>query len=247
MTRILLLLCIFLLAGPSYAQKSKAKKGPKTGGSFFSKLDRKYAKYFATIGAGKGQASWNSTLGSTTLVDNNGATITSGNLKFKAKNNFDTYYLEVSMPVSNFRLGLGINFDYNYVDKLTILDPRGDYIILYSETFRFDKFYVNYEIPFNARTEKAWSFSVKGNIGYYGLSYVTHDNFFGQEALAKNWFFGLGPLGDIKPYPHTYIFIYPQVEYIYFNNSRLEAPAEVIHKIFRYAITAGIRVDVSKE
>ena len=248
MTRILILLLVAGLSGtPIFAQKSKGKKGPKTGGSFFSKLERKYAKYYATLGVGRGKSSWNSELGSTLIYDLSGASYASGNLKFKTIGIYDSYYIEASMPVSNFRFGMGINFQYHYIDKLELFMATGNKVILYSESFRFDKIYLNYEIPFNARTEKPWAFSVKGNIGYFGLSYVDHQNFFGEEALAKTWFFTLGIVPDVKLYPHTYLFLYPNVEYTFFDNAKSENPSEIKHNILQWSISGGIRVDMSKE
>ncbi len=227
--------------------RNKVKQGPRTGGSFFSKLDRKYAKYFVSFGAGRGVAYWNSTLGSTEIYDVSGNVAKSGDLKFKTKSPFDSYYLEVSMPVSRVRLGLGINFEYTYVDKLKILSPLGDYYFVYPETFRYDKFYLTYEIPFNSENEKIWSVNVKGNLGYFGLSYVDHFNYFGEEALAKTWLFSTGLLADVKLYPHTYVFLNPGVEFKYFNNAKVENPSDIIHKIFGFSVTGGIRIDVSKE
>ncbi len=248
MSRFFSLLLLFcLLASPVFSQKSKGRKGPKTGGSFFSKLDRKYAKYFATLGAGRGKSYWNSELGNTLIYDLSGASYSSGNIKFKTEGLYDNYFLEVSMPVSNFRFGIGINFQYHYIDKLELFQATGNKVILYSESFRFDKIYLNYEIPFSPRTENPWAFSAKGNIGYFGLSMVDHHNFFGEEALAKTWFFTLGFVPDVKLYPHTYLFLYPHVEYTYFNNSKAENPSEIKHNILQWCISGGIRVDVSKE
>lgn len=239
---------ILIVGGFSaYAQKTKARKGPKTGGSFFSKLERKYAKYFVCLGAGKGKSYWQSELGNTLIYDLSGASFSSGNIKFRTRGVYDNYFLEASMPVSNFRFGIGINFQYHYIDELTLEQPTGDKMILYSESFRFDKIYLNYEIPFYPKSEYPLNCSLKGNIGYFGLSMVDHENFFGEEALAKTWFFTLGLLPDYKLYPHTYIFLYPHVEYTYFNNAKAENPSEIIHHIFQWCVSGGIRVDLSKE
>lgn len=247
MKHLTFLVLVSLFCLPLVAQKTKARKGPKTGGSFFSKLDRKHAKYFATIGAGKGKAFWQSELGNTLIYDLSGASYASGNVQFHTSGNYDTYYLEASMPISNFRLGMGINFQYHYIDKLTLEQPTGEKMILYSESFRFDKIYFNYELPFYPKSEHPFNCGLKGNIGYFGVSFVDHHNFFGEEALAKTWFYTLGLIPDYKLYPHTYVFLYPNVEYTYFNNAKSENPAEIKHHIFQWCISAGIRVDMSKE
>ncbi|MCC7303005.1 MAG: hypothetical protein IT233_10215 [Bacteroidia bacterium] len=242
-----LLLILALSAGPVFAQKTKAKKGPKTGGSFLSKLDRKYAKYFAALGAGKGKSYWNSELGNTLIYDLSGASYASGNIKFRTSGVYDNYFLDVCMPISTFRLGIGINFQYHYIDRLTLEQATGDKIILYSESFRMDKIYVQYEVPFAPKSEHPLACSLKGHIGYFGVSFVDHHNFFGEEALAQTWFFTMGLLPDFKLYPHTYVFLFPHLEFTYFNNSKAENPSEIKHRIFQWNVSAGIRVDISKE
>lgn len=245
--KLLFVLCVLCLAIPVMAQKTKAKRGPRTGGSFGSKLDRKHAKYFVSMGAGMGTSWWNSSLGNTEVYDQNGGVISSGDLRFKAKNKLDQYYLDVSFPISRIRFGIGINFEYNYLDKLKVLRSTGDQYILYIESFRFDKFYLLGEFPFNPESDSPWGLSAKMHMGWYGLSYVDHFNFFGEEALAKTYFVTLGGLVDYKLYPHTYLFLFPNFEFKYFDNSKEENPADIHHKILTGTITAGIRIDVSKE
>jgi hypothetical protein len=247
MRKLVLIFCLFFLAAPVLAQKSKAKRGPRTGGSFGTKLDRKHAKYFVSLGAGMGTSWWNSTLGNTEVYDQTGSIISSGDLRFKAKNKLDQYYLDVCFPISKLRFGIGINFEYNYIDKLKVLRSTGDQYILYSESFRFDKFYMLLEMPFNPQSESPLSLNAKMHLGWYGVSYVDHFNFFGEEALAKTYFATLGGLIDYKLYPHTYIFLFPNFEFKYFDNSKEENPADIRHKILTGTISLGIRIDVSKE
>lgn len=217
-------------------------------GGFFSQQDRKHSKYFVALGFGTGMAYWNSSLGNTDLYDKNGGIIHSGDLNFKAKNSYESMNLDVQFPVGKMRMGLGIQFEHYFLDKLQIDNPfGGKSYLLFDENFRFDKIYAQVEVPFNYSSDRIWTLNFKGSLGYFGLTGVSRQNFFGEEAVADTYYINLGVIADIKLYPHTYFFMHPNIEYKYFHNSRLENPSEIIHKIFSYGILAGIRIDVSKE
>lgn len=217
---------------------------------YYQALDRKYKKYFVGVSYGVGTANWYSNLGSTELYDINGSVIRSGDMRFKAKNSTKALNLEVSAPVSRVRIGLGVSFENFYLDKLDIVSntPGADgAVIVYDESFRFEKFYSQIEVPFSFTTTKPYSFGFKGNIGYFGFSGVKHFNFFGDEHQARTFFTNLGLVGDYKILTHSYFYINPSFEYKYFHNAMSEAPSEIVHNIFSFSIMAGIRFDVSRE
>jgi len=247
MKKIILALLILVFTIPAIAQKKPKPGGSKTQGSFFFRKQRKYDKYFMGLSFGMANASWKSDLGAAELRDKNGILINSGDLTFSAKNASNSLALDASVPVAKVRIGIGIWFEYYFIEKLTIEAPAGNYDILFDESFRFEKFYLSCEVPFKYENDAIWSVNVKGQFGYFGFSYVDHFSFFGDEALARTFWTGLGILGDIRLYPHTYFFLYPNVEFKYYHNNRFEAPTEISHKVFSYACMAGIRVDVSHE
>lgn len=217
---------------------------------YYQTLDRKFKKYFVGIAYGAGSANWFSNLGSTELYDNNGSVIRSGDMRFRAKNSTGILNLEVSAPVSKVRLGLGVSFENFYLDKLTVLSntPGADgTIIIYDESFRFEKFYAQVEVPFKFDTDKSYSFGFKGHIGYFGFSGVKHFNFFGDEHEARTFFSNAGLVGDYRILAHTYFYINPSFEYKYFRNSPVEAPSEIVHNIISLSFVAGLRFDVSRE
>lgn len=217
---------------------------------YYQTLDRKFKKYFVGVSYGAGTASWFSNLGSSELYDNNGVVIRSGDMRFRAKNPTRMLNLEVSAPVMAVRLGLGVSFENFYLDKLTLHSntPGADgAIVVYDESFRFEKFYGQVEVPFNFETNKSYSFGFKGHIGYFGFSGVKHFNFFGDEHLARTFFTNLGLVGDYKILSHTYFYLNPAFEYKYFKNSPEEAPSEIKHNIFSFSISGGLRFDVSRE
>lgn len=217
---------------------------------YYQRLDRKYKKYFVGIAYGGGAASWHSNMGSTELYDNTGGIIRSGDIRFKAKNSTSILNMEVSAPVAKIRIGLGVSFENFYLDKLTISSntPGADgAIIIYDESFRFEKFYLQCEVPFAFETTRPYSFGFKGHLGYFGFSGVKHYNFFGDEHLARTFFGNVGLVGDYKILSHTYFYVNPSFEYKYFHNAEQEAPSEIIHNIFSFSVVAGLRFDVSRE
>lgn len=217
---------------------------------YYQTLDRKFKKYFVGFAYGVGSANWFSNLGSSELYDNNGSVIRSGDMRFRAKNPTRMLNLEVSAPVARIRLGLGVSFENFYLDKLTIRSntPAADgAIIIYDESFRFEKFYLQVETPFQFETTKTYSFGFKGHVGYFGFSGVKHLNFFGEEHQARTFFTNLGLVGDYKILSHTYFYLNPSFEYKYFRNSPYEAPSEIAHNIISFSIVGGLRFDVSRE
>jgi len=221
-------------------------------GSYFQRLDRKHKKAFVTLGYGGGTSRWYSHMLNADLYDKQGNIIhyaSEGALDFRAKNSSNLYDLEVSAPVGKIRLGIGICFEEFHLDKLVIKSntPTDGTYILFDESFRFDKISGVIEVPFNPESDALFSISGKLRLGYYNYYNVSRFNFFGEAALAKTFIAGLGAVGDVKLFPHTYVYLFPYFEFKYFQNNRFEDPSNIRHKILTYSIIGGIRVDVSRE
>jgi hypothetical protein len=216
---------------------------------YFKRLERKQEKYFVGLGYGVGTAHWRSNLDNSQLYDKFGAVIQSGYIRFKAKNSTEFLDLTVQFPLAKIRLGMGINFEKYFLDKLEITaSPGADAkVILFDESFRFEKFFGIIEVPFWPESKSDFSLSGNSRLGYFGYSGVERLNFFGEESLAKTYFGNLGFIADYRFYPHAYVFVNPSFEYKYFKNSPQENPSIIRHNIFSYMISAGVRVDVSRE
>lgn len=216
---------------------------------YFKRLERRQEKYFVAIGYGIGTARWNSNLDNSQLYDKYGAVIQSGYIRFKARNSTELLDLNVQFPLAKIRLGMGINFEKFYLDKLEITQSPGAdaTLILFDESFRFEKFFGQIEVPFWPESKSDFSLSGNGHIGYFGYSGVERFNFFGEEALAKTFFATIGFIADYRVYPHAYVYLHPYTEYKYFKNSPVENPSIIRHNILTYGITGGVRVDVSRE
>lgn len=216
---------------------------------YFKRLERKQEKYFVGLGYGIGNAYWSSSLDNSQLYDKYGAVIQSGYIRFKARNKTELIDLNVQFPIAKIRVGMGICFEEYYLDKLEITaSPGADaMVILFDESFRFEKFYGQVEVPFWPESKSDFSLGFNGRIGYFGYSGVERLNFFGEEALAKTFFTNLGLVADYRVYPHVYIYLQPNFEFKYFKNSPVENPSIIRHNIVGYGATGGIRVDVSHE
>lgn len=206
-------------------------------------------KYFVSASYGVGSATWYSDIKNSILYDKNGTILKSGDLKFSAKNPCSMWNYQVSFPVRNVRLGMGISFEEFFLDKIVLKSGNvGDgTFILFDESFRFDKFYATVEVPFFPESTKDYSFSFTGNLGYYNYTGIERFNFFGEEPLARMYLANTGLLADYKIFSHAYVFINPNFEFKYFQNNRFESPSDINHKILTYSIAGGIRVDVSRE
>ena len=246
---LLLLLCLSMFS--SFAQNARKNRGSGGGhsmGSIFAQKDRKNAKYFLGLSYGPGTAWWHSQLVNSEIYDINGAIVRSGNINFRAKNSTNTICVDGAVPIGKVRIGLGIDFDYYFLDKLKLINPnQPDQYVVFPEFFRFDKFFASCEIPFDFTSEKAWTLNLRGHFGYFGFSYVNHFSLFGEEAIAKTFFTSLGLITDLKLYPHAYVFIFPKFEYKFYDNNSSENPEQIRHHIFELSCMFGIRIDVSTE
>ena len=200
-------------------------------------------KYFVAFSYGIGSANWNSKLGSSALYDTSGAELFAGDIKFKAKNTLRSLNFDVSAPVLDVRMGMGICFEEFYLEKIKINDVQ----YFFADKFRFEKLYAQIEIPIKKWSTANFSFNVKSQAGYYGYSFINHINLFGMENKASVLFMNSGFLADYKIYPHSYIFIHPVAEYKYFRSSSREMPSLVLHNIWSFAVQFGLRFDISRE
>lgn len=218
---------------------------------YFQRLETKERKYFVDAGYGLGTARWFSRIEESSLYQPTGNLLKTGNIKFRAKNNTASYHFAIMVPVKKIRLGLGICFEDFYLDKLeissdnAIKDSRN--LLLFDEDFQFQKMFTQIEVPFNFESESKFSLNFNGHLGYYSFSGLGRMNFFGVSPLAQTFFMTAGIVADYKFYPHTYLFVYPNIEGKYFNNSRLELPSNIIHRIITGTVVAGVRIDMSKE
>ncbi|MBC7863021.1 MAG: hypothetical protein IAF38_08600 [Bacteroidia bacterium] len=230
---IILKAVLLLLIGFSF-EKADAqrlfKDGPKD-------------KYFVAMAYGIGNANWFSKLEQSALYDTSGAEMFSGKVNFKARNTTKCVNVDVSAPVMNVRLGMGLCFEEFYIEKLKINSTQ----YYFEEKFRFEKMYAQIEIPIQRLSNDYFTFNLKSQAGYFGYSYVNHINFLGMDNKASVLFMNTGFIADYKLYPHTYAYIHPTFEYKYFRNAASEAPARIVHNIFSYGVMFGIRIDVSRE
>lgn len=208
-------------------------------------------KYMVSLGYGLGTARWHSDLTSSAIYDKNGAVITSGDLKFKAKNQTKQYDLNVMFPVENVRYGLGLGFETFYLNQINLQQAvnanPSPASLLFDESFRFDKLYGQIEYIFFPESKSMFSVSANMHAGYFSFSGVQRINFFGSDAIARSLFLSVSPLGDVRVYSHTYLFVQPMFEYKNFKSQALDAPGIIKHNIITYSIIAGLRIDVSKE
>ncbi|MBI3509655.1 MAG: hypothetical protein HY064_03255 [Bacteroidetes bacterium] len=203
-------------------------------------------KYFLSVGYGVGKAYWYSDLSKSSIYDKQGAQIESGSFKFRANNATTFYDVNVLCPVQNFRLGLGMNFEKFYLTKLELKSTiTTSKVVLYDESFRFDKIFAQFEFPFWPEARSKFSLSANGRFGFFSFNNVDRINLFGADALANSMFITLSPVGDIQIYPGVFLFIQPMGEYKYFKNPAVDPGGVVIHNIFTYSGMIGIRIDPS--
>jgi hypothetical protein len=203
-------------------------------------------KYFMSLGYGVGQAYWYSSLSRTSIYDKAGSSVESGSFKFRANNATSFLDVNVLCPVQNFRLGLGMNFEKFYLTKLELKETvTTSKVIIYDESFRFDKIFAQVEFPFWPDAKGKFSLSANARVGFFSFNNVDRINLFGNDALANSLFFTLSPVGDVQLYPGIFLFIQPMAEYKYFKNPAVDPGGVIVHNIFTYSGMIGIRIDPS--
>lgn len=207
---------------------------------------RKADKYFFSVAYGEGTARWNSVFKNADFYDKDGAVINSGDFKFSATNPTKHLDANVSAPFKKIRLGLGISFEEHYMNQLRFYNKKGDEILLFDETMRFDKLYFHSEVPFHYATKNKYSFNWNFRLGWYGYTNVRRVNFLGDKPFPVSFLVASGVTMDYEIYPKVFIFIFPNLEYKYYSNSGTEAPVEIRHNVFTANVLAGVRVNFAQ-
>jgi hypothetical protein len=214
--------------------------------NWYTQPSKNCEKYFLSAGYGIGQAYWYSSLTQSSIYDKQGSTLETGTFKFRANNTTTFYDINVLCPIRNFRLGLGMNFEKFFLTRLEVRQSvTTSQVIIYDESFRFDKLFVQYEFPFWPDARKRFSLSANGRVGFFSFSNVDRINLFGSDAMANSMFFTLSPVADVQLYSGIYLFLQPFAEYKYFKNPAVDPGGSIVHNIWTYSAMIGIRIDPS--
>jgi hypothetical protein len=216
---------------------------------WYSQPKQNNEKYLVYVAYGMGNAHWFSELTQTSIYDQNGAAITNGDMKFRAKNSSQFYDLGVLFPAGNLRFGLGMNFEKFFLTQITLQNSvqqgPGSTGIIFDESFRFDKIYMQMEIPFWPEARSKYSLSANMNLGFFSFNNVDRINLFGSDALANSTFVNISPVADITLFPGLSLFLRPVCEFKYFKNQAVDSVGVVRHNILTYSLMIGLRYDPS--
>ena len=235
MKKALLIFSCFIFSTIVFAQQSEYSYHPKKG-----------EKYFIGLGYGLGTSHWNSVFKNTQFYDKDGSVIKSGDFKFQANSPTKHYDINVMVPIKRIRFGMGISFEYQYLSQLKIYSSNGDEFLIFDEGMRFDKIYLQAEVPFNFDTKKKYTMSWSFKAGSFGYTYVNRFNFLGDKPFPISILAAAGVVIDYEIYPQIYAFVLPNLEYKFYDNSHTDTPVQIIHNVFTASILAGIRVDLGK-
>ncbi|MEO5644099.1 MAG: hypothetical protein ABIQ40_01245 [Bacteroidia bacterium] len=233
----LLIVLLFLISGQCFAQFRM---------NWYSQKSKNNEKYFLSVGYGVGQAYWFSSLTHSSIYDRQGSTIETGTFKFRANNTTTFYDLNILFPIHNFRMGLGMNFEKFFLTRLEVRQTvTTSQVIIYDESFRFDKLFVQVEFPFWPEARSKFSLSANARAGFFSFNNVDRINLFGDDAMASSMFFTVSPVADVQLYSGIFLFIQPFAEYKYFKNPAVEPGGFIEHNIWTYSAMIGIRLDPS--
>ena len=170
--------------------------------------------------------------------------LSNGTAKLKAKNAYQALQLEVLVPFQEgaFYLGMGIAFEEYALTKIEVSDEFGSTERPFVETFRFDKFFFQGEVPLLPIESERWEFAVNGRVGYYAFTGVNSLSLFGERRLGKAWFSGLGFRTQFKVHDVVYLVVMPTTEYKYFRNSDTDVRGRINHNLFDFGLLTGFRV-----
>lgn len=232
-TAIIVGLCLAVISG--YSQKGYFYHATKSG-----------EKYFVALGYGVGTAHWNSVFKSAEFYDKDGSVINTGDMKFSSNSPTRNYDVNVMAPIGKARFGLGIDFEFHYLAQLKIYTKEGEDYLLFDEGLRFDKVYLQAEIPFRFDTDKKYSFSWNAKIGWFGYTNVKRFNFLGEKPFPISALICSGVVADYEIYPRVYAYVLPNLEFKFYDNSGIEAPVQIRHNVISASLLFGIRVDLGK-
>jgi hypothetical protein len=219
--------------------------GFSQGGYFFHAV-KSSEKYFVAVDYGMGAAHWKSVFKSTEFYDKDGAVINSGDLKFTANSPARIYDVNVMAPVKRVRIGLGIAFEFNYLAQLKVYTKEGEDFLLFDEGLRFDKIYLQTEVPFKYDTDKKYTFNWNIKLGWFGYTNVKRFNFLGDRPFPISFLIASGVTADYEIYPQIYAFVLPNLEYKFYDNYNTDTPVQIRHNVFSASILCGIRVDLGR-
>ncbi len=202
-------------------------------------------KYFIGLVYGQGNANWKSKITNTDLYDPNGKIVSQGDFSFVANNQTTLKGFEVSVPVSFFRLGMGMVFETYSLDKLK-LSTAGGTLYPFNESFQMDKMTAIVEFPLPILTKSHFTFDVNSRLGYFGFTHVNSINLFGGPFVPKSFFASVGGKIEYEVYKRTYLFVNPYFERKHFITSKIELPSKIEHTIYTSAVLVGLRINVYK-
>ena len=235
MRKGLLIACLSLLSLAGFSQTSYFYHAQKSG-----------EKYFVALGYGVGTAHWKSVFTSAEFYDKDGSVINTGDFEFSANSPTRNYDVNVMAPIGKVRVGLGIDFEFHYLAQLKIFSKEGEDYLLFDEGLRFDKIYLQTEIPFKFDTDKKYSFSWNAKLGWFGYTNVKRFNFLGEKPFPVSIMGCTGVVADYRIYPRVYAYVLPNFEYKFYDNSGLEAPVQIRHNVFSVSVLLGLRVDLGR-
>lgn len=235
MKKTLLLFLIFI----SCAGFSQAPSG------YIVKL-KEGDKYFISLAYGIGMTHWNSFFKSTEFYDKDGSVLNTGDFKFSANSASEHYDVNVMVPIKHIRLGLGIAFEFNYLSEIRIDSKSGANFLLFDEGLRFDKMYLQSEVPFNYDSKKKYTFNWNFKLGWFGYTNINRINFLGEKPLPVSLLIASGIIADYQIYPQVYFFIFPSLEYKLYDNSVAADPVQIHHNVYAAYVLAGLRFDLGR-
>ena len=215
-------------------------------GGYFFHAHKSSEKYFVAVDYGFGTAHWSSVFKNTEFYDKDGAVIHKGDLKFSSNSPTNNYDVNVMAPLRHVRIGMGIDFEFHHLSQLKIYDKDGVAFLLFDEGMRFDKVYLQTEVPFKYDSDKKYSFAWNLKAGWYGYTNVKRFNFLGERPFPVSFFVSTGITADYEIYPQVYAFILPNIEYKLYDNSRTEFPVNIRHNVFSMCLRMGLRVDLGR-
>jgi len=222
--------------------------GTASAQKWYSMPKKNNEKYLVYAAYGYGTAHWYSELKQTSIYDTQGGAIQTGDINFKAKNSSTFYDLGVLFPAGNMRFGLGMNFEKFFLTQIVLqnsVQSSGGTGIIFDESFRFDKIYMQCEVPFWPEARSKYSLSANMNLGFFSFNNVDRINLFGSDALASSTFVNISPIADVRIFPGLSLFVRPGCEFKYFKNQAVDSYGQVRHSILTYSVMIGLRYDPS--